>query len=317
MYKHIVEYRHKTKEGNISPMKSLEFELDRELYYDGPGEWKIICANMIVNKTGVNSSWIYLDDGTLKMKCLGRVKNNEEIKTQNTQGSYQSNLDRITENREKREAKLEEIRLKAEIEEREAKALSEKLAKQKAERKQKANELRNQGKNFQAFLVEFQNGVILGVMLLSFIIFLIVFSFNTSSKTNNAKAIHLELELIEDSIKLYIQNKDFDKALILSNKLNHPLKANMEHLEFDSWSGYPKYDEYWAKKKEEYKRIILNKGIVINEMIDVNKKEIINEIKKPQSNEDNYDEDKYDDENIDEDNYDDENIDDENGNFNN
>jgi hypothetical protein len=76
MYKHIVKYRHKTKSGNISPVKSLEFELDRQLYYDGPGEWKVICTNMITSKTGINTSWI-IDDSTLKMSCLGKVQNKD------------------------------------------------------------------------------------------------------------------------------------------------------------------------------------------------------------------------------------------------
>ena len=34
----------------------------------------------------------------------------------------------------------------------------------------------------------------------------------------------------------------------------------MEHLEFDSWSGYPKFDEYWNNKREEYKKIIFSNG---------------------------------------------------------
>ncbi|MCZ2129104.1 MAG: hypothetical protein LC109_02440 [Bacteroidia bacterium] len=92
MYKHIVKYRHKTKEGNTTSMKTLEFELDKQLYYDGPGEWKVICANMITSKTGINTSWIYLDDGTMEMKCLGKVQNNDTVssskkETHSTQGN--------------------------------------------------------------------------------------------------------------------------------------------------------------------------------------------------------------------------------------
>ena len=51
MYKHIVKYRYKTPEGNLSAVKDLEFELDKELDYDGPGAWRDICRNMIANKT--------------------------------------------------------------------------------------------------------------------------------------------------------------------------------------------------------------------------------------------------------------------------
>lgn len=74
MYTHIVEYRYRTIEGNITPMKTLEFELDRQLHYDGPGEWKVVCANIISSKTGINTSWIFVDDGTMKMRCLGKVQ---------------------------------------------------------------------------------------------------------------------------------------------------------------------------------------------------------------------------------------------------
>jgi hypothetical protein len=72
MYKHKVQYRHRTKEGNLSAVKEIEFELDHEMYYDGPGAWRDICMNMISNRTGINRSDI-LNDDLLRFSCKGRV----------------------------------------------------------------------------------------------------------------------------------------------------------------------------------------------------------------------------------------------------
>jgi len=285
MYKHIVEYRHKTKEGNISPMKTLEFELDKQLYYDGPGEWKVICANMITSKTGINTSWIYVDDGTMKMRCLGKVQNNDttssskrEMSQEERESHYAST---VAANRERREAKEAELERKAIRDERqrlidieEAKVRAEKEARERAERKQRANELRSQGKNFQAFLVEFQNGVIGVSVVLGLALFFFFFIQNKESNKADAMKINSELELIEDSVKIYINNKNYDKALLLANKLVHSSHEDMEHLEFDAWSGYPKFDEYWTKKREEYKKIIFNKGSLNSEQNNTEKTKV-------------------------------------------
>lgn len=85
-----------------------------------------------------------------------------------------------------------------------------------------------------------------------------VFShFKDISKQNDAK-LSQKLEQIEDKVKLSIQSGDKEKALELANQLVHPSHENMETQKFDAWSGYPKYDEYWSKKREEYKERIMN-----------------------------------------------------------
>ena len=136
----------------------------------------------------------------------------------------------------------------------------EKEAREKAKRRARANELRSQGKNFQAFLVEFQNGVIAVSIIIGLALFFFFFNLNKKSNTADAMKINTELEQIEDSVKIYINENNFDRALLLTNKLVHNSHENMEHLDFDAWSGYPKFDEYWTKKREAYKNIILNGG---------------------------------------------------------
>jgi endogenous inhibitor of DNA gyrase (YacG/DUF329 family) len=87
-----------------------------------------------------------------------------------------------------------------------------------------------------------------------------VFShFKANSKENDVK-LSQQLEQIEDKVKLSIQSGDKEKALDLANQLVHPSHENMETQKFDAWSGYPKYDEYWSKKREEYKEQIMQLG---------------------------------------------------------
>ena len=85
--------------------------------------------------------------------------------------------------------------------------------------------------------------------------------FESFFKINHSQAL-LKIKLSDGSD---INNKNYDKALILANKLVHSSHADMEHLDFDAWNGYPKFDEYWTKKREEYKKIILNKGVLISD----------------------------------------------------
>jgi hypothetical protein len=283
MYKHKVTYRHKTNTG-MSGSKNLEFELEKELFHDGAGEWKKICANIISSKTGINSSDIDINGGggIFTMQCLGKIKSNEnstnssrnEISQEEKDALYKSAASANKERYEERERKAirEERQRLREIEE--DKATAKKEARERAERRQRANELRSQGKNFQAFLVEFQNGLIgVSVVLGLAIFFFFFFKYNETTKAANMK-LNSELELIEDSVKIYINEKNYDQALVLANKLVHNSHEDMEHLEFDNWNGYPKFDEYWTKKREEYKNIILNKGALEMEQPSVKKSNV-------------------------------------------
>jgi hypothetical protein len=135
---------------------------------------------------------------------------------------------------------------------------AEQEAKEAAARKQRADQLRREGKNFQAFLVEFQNGIIAVVSVIFLVGLGAYFMIDGENQKQNAVQINADLEKIEDSVRIYINEKNFDRSLVLANQLNHPLhevyegKGTMWESEF--------YDLYWNKKREEYKEIILNKG---------------------------------------------------------
>jgi len=90
--------------------------------------------------------------------------------------------------------------------------------------------------------------LIIGISIFSF--------FKGNAKLDDAK-LSQQLEQIEDKVKLAIQSGDKEKALDLANQLVHPSDENMESQKFDAWSGYPKYDEYWSKKREQYKEQIM------------------------------------------------------------
>lgn len=87
----------------------------------------------------------------------------------------------------------------------------------------------------------------------------VIIYINNNSKQNDAK-LSLQLEQIEDNVKLAIQSGDKEKALSLANQLIHDSHGDMESQKFNNWSGYPKYDEYWSKKREEYKTQIMAMG---------------------------------------------------------
>lgn len=272
MHKHEVKYRlylGDSKPGDIHPhlsgVKSLTFELNERLYAVSSGQNKRTIEN-IIKQNDPTAHYIY-DDMTLSY--LGQSKN--ESKKEHVREISQEENDAhyaltVAANRERREAKEAELERKAIRDERqrlidieEAKVRAEKEARERAERMQRANELRSQGKNFQAFLVEFQNGVIVGSFVIGIALFLFISSYNKKSNQSDALKMNQELEQIEDSVKIYINNRDFDKALILANKLVHNSHEDMEQMEFDTWHGYPKFDEYWSKKREEYKKIIFSK----------------------------------------------------------
>lgn len=131
---------------------------------------------------------------------------------------------------------------------------------EKKNRQRRADELRAQGKTTQAFFVEHGPTIgIISVVLVFAIGFGIFFLYQGSNK-KDASEINLKLERIEDQVKLAIQEGNKEKALDLANQLVHPLHTDDETKKFDAFSGYPKYDEEWTKKREEYKDQIMKLG---------------------------------------------------------
>lgn len=92
------------------------------------------------------------------------------------------------------------------------------------------------------------------LFILGVVIFFLIPSKPRISEEEQAIEINKRLELVEDKINVFIFNEYVDSALHLINKLHHPL-----HLIYNgksSWSDNVYYDEYWDKKREEYKNLI-------------------------------------------------------------
>lgn len=297
MYKYEVRFKYNTDSNGGCTSKTVQITFPKRVYaftdvYGNDGKGRNEILTKAVNELGLDPSRVEaladrnkLDGGWYKLTYLGEVNQNSNSNSASTNISQEEKdahyASTVAANRERREAKEAELERKAIREERqrlidieEAKVRAEKEAHERAERKQRADELRSQGKNFQAFLVEFQNAVIGVSVVLGLALFFFFFIQNKESNKADAMKINSELELIEDSVKIYINNKNYDKALLLANKLVHSSHEDMEHLEFDAWSGYPKFDEYWTKKREEYKKIIFNKGSLNSEQPTVQKPKV-------------------------------------------
>lgn len=178
----------------------------------------------------------------------------------------------------------EKLRMKEiEAEEREKKSQADlerekfeyqKSQQEKAERKAKASNLRREGKPFLAFIVEYQNAVIAAVAIP---LVALAFYFMMQSSDNEAAEatrINLELEQIEDSVKILIEEKNFDRALVLANKLVHPISIVYEG-KGTSWEPMY-YDQYWDQKRAEYKEIILAEGELNTETQESSPKKKVN-----------------------------------------
>jgi hypothetical protein len=146
MYKHIISYRHYTSpnsKNGYSPMKQIEVVINEQIYKDGPGVWKTKCQNFISSQTGINPSQVLVDDGTLSIECLGKVK--EAIEEKHTSKESQEeierrNNDRIAADRARREAIIEEARLQHEREDLERARAEEEARKKKEEIARKRQE---------------------------------------------------------------------------------------------------------------------------------------------------------------------------------
>jgi hypothetical protein len=102
---------------------------------------------------------------------------------------------------------------------------------------------------------------IIGIPILILALVFIFYKNNEiTNQKNEAVKINLALEQIEDSIKLYINDRNYNRALFLTNQLVHPI-----HELFDGkgsvWEG-EYYDLYWDKKREEYKNLVNNRGVI-------------------------------------------------------
>ncbi len=195
-----------------------------------------------------------------KLYCSNKCKNDGEGNNSNVNNqshSIQYSEPVITKSPEQIEAEARAQAIEAQQSLERRRYEEELAANKRAERNRRADELRKQGKNFQAFCVEFQN-LLIGVLIgLIFIVGAIIVVTNDSNQQDEANIINTQLEQREDSIKLFISNKEFDKALELTQKLIHPM-----HVEYKAKTSLfaTYYDEYWSEKRESYKELIFNKG---------------------------------------------------------
>jgi|JI10StandDraft_1071094.scaffolds.fasta_scaffold536317_1 type II secretory pathway pseudopilin PulG len=98
--------------------------------------------------------------------------------------------------------------------------------------------------------------IILPITIIAAAIIAGMLYWNNGAK-QEAEKLSQQLEQIEGKVKLAIQSGDREKSLELANQLVHPSHKDMESKEFDAFNGYPKYDEYWSKKRDEYKSEIM------------------------------------------------------------
>jgi len=97
----------------------------------------------------------------------------------------------------------------------------------------------------------------IGIPVLVIAIVFFIYSNNEMTKQKNeAVRINIELEQIEDSIKLCINSGNYDRALILTNQLVHPLNELYDG-KGSVWEG-EYYNLYWDKKREEYKNLVFS-----------------------------------------------------------
>lgn len=223
---------------------------------------RLICRKA-ASEIGEDPDNVDFAQGQTILQCLGPVKTAPSASPSSTTSSSKGYS-----SAPKGPSFEEKLRMKEiEAEEREKKAQADlerekfeyqKSQEEKAARKAKANQLRREGKPFLAFIVEYQYAVIAAVAIP--VVAAAFFFMMQSSENESAEAtrINIELEQIEDSVKLYIKEKNFDRALVLANKLVHPIGIVYEGKGTEWEPMY--YDQYWDQKREEYKEIILAEG---------------------------------------------------------
>jgi len=191
--------------------------------------------------------------------CSNKCK--DEWRGRNEESNSQSNNSSSNRPEIDYDARIEEARLKMEKERHEAEMDEihrQRKQEEERERKVRADALREQGKPYSAFYVQYSEGIWIFVFMLAIGIYFLYSVNSKEDKIKEANQICIQLETIEDQIKIAIQNGDKEKALELTNKLIHPLHEKWEdNSKKEFWKGYPYYDEWWSNKREEYKNQIL------------------------------------------------------------
>lgn len=274
MHKHRVFYFYKTLGGSTSGQTELVFNHSHEIVHDGPGEWRRTVANIITRETGIDLDRIMLDRLTLnyKGKVVEQTQTASTIDYRNNDGyqssKYQGESDYDYAQRLSTEAAGEStvtsgdepwdgtIVIKNVIQksQREVELEAERADRDRTQAR--VTELEASGRKLHAFIVENRTTVQLVAAGLLLIGTLAAFVIQDKFSQSSAIELHHRLEAKEDSLIVAIDQHDWQLAKRLVTSLIHPDNVDMEFMEFDSWSGYPKYDEYWNKKREAYRETI-------------------------------------------------------------
>lgn len=138
------------------------------------------------------------------------------------------------------------------------------LEKQKR-REERAHKLRQEGKTFQAFLVEYGEWVAIGAVALGLVIFFVAINISTDDNSER----YLELEKKEDKIKVLLAEGKKLEAVDLINELVHDSEKECEECTMlkEKGSLYDtkfNYKEYWSRKRQ-YCKAWLETGSKPNE----------------------------------------------------
>lgn len=255
MHKHKVTYRAyigNSKPGDIHPglsgRKELIFEYKERLYYDGPAVWKRVLTN-IIKQNEPSIEYIYDD---MKFEYLGDVsESNISEENKSYKETRRNNISNFKKEANDRDRELDSFLSKNKVQK-----SPEQIY---AERQVEIQRIADKKKSDQEFFQNMKKYWFIWIPLLAgFVIWFNVTSNNKKTAKDEAVILNQKLEIVEDSIKIAIQNNKKDKALELINQLNHPSHLIYEgkgELFTDEY-----YDTYWNKKREDYKKMIFLKN---------------------------------------------------------
>jgi hypothetical protein len=204
------------------------------------------CGNKIYSDNAPTNGGIMIKQRFCSAKCKNDWNALHSDQHQTTKSPASGGIigSILSDDRTEEQESPEEARARRELEE-------EKEREEKKSRKEKAERLRSEGKNFLAFIVEFQNGVITGAIILVIAIFALWVVIGTKSVEKK----DFELTKIEDQVKTAIDNGDKENALKLLEMLYLNSTQNSTHKVEGSVFGLNTYTykDYWDHQREIYR----------------------------------------------------------------
>ncbi len=255
MYKYKVRLKYNTDQNGGSKSYEVIIEYPKRIYaftddYSNQGKGRNGILYAAAMKLGLDPLYIdaisdrsKLDSGWYQLTFIGEVVDSTSSTSQsNSKSVSQEEKDSnyaavVAANRERREEKEAALDRKAERDERkrkmeleEEKIRAEQQAIKRSQRKERADELRSQGKFFLAFIVEFQSAVaVTGALIV--IIPLVLFAFH-SNQTNKEEAVtqNPALELIDEKNKKDIKTEKVVNGNELKSEANNQVDGAFKDL---------------------------------------------------------------------------------------